>query len=98
MARSSAYGFDSGGEDWRSSAACRTEDPELFFPVGADKHNERQIGLAKEVSARCLVQEQCLEFALRTNQEGIWGGLTEEERKAMKRRTARLGSQATVST
>lgn len=97
MARSSAYGFDSGGDDWRDRAACLTEDPELFFPVGPDRRNERQIELAKQVCARCLVQEQCLEFALRTNQEGIWGGLTEEERKAMKRRTARLGNQATVS-
>jgi WhiB family transcriptional regulator, redox-sensing transcriptional regulator len=67
--------------DWRSAAACRSADPELFFPVSAFGQALEQAAQAKAICARCPVRRQCLAFALRTRQaHGIWGGLTEEER------------------
>jgi WhiB family redox-sensing transcriptional regulator len=76
--------------DWRDSAACLTVDPELFFPVGNTGPAVDQIDKAKAVCARCSVTEQCLQYALETNQDsGVWGGLSEDERRALKRRAAR---------
>ncbi|MEV7682658.1 WhiB family transcriptional regulator [Streptomyces sp. NPDC088341] len=76
--------------DWRHNAICREEDPELFFPVGNTGPALLQIEEAKAVCRRCPVMEQCLQWALEVGQnEGVWGGLSEEERRALKRRTAR---------
>lgn len=78
------------GEDWRSSAACLDEDPELFFPVGTTGPAVQQAAEAKRICAQCTVREPCLEFALATNQDaGVWGGLTEEERRTLKRQRQR---------
>lgn len=78
-----APGWDEGG--WRVHAACRGEDPELFFPVGSAGPALTQIAEAKEVCARCPVREACLDFALSTGQDyGIWGGLTENERRSLR--------------
>ncbi|CAD67299.1 putative WhiB-family regulator [Tropheryma whipplei TW08/27] len=64
-----------------------TVNPELFFPVGNTGAALEQIQRAKAVCARCTVANSCLQFALETNQDsGIWGGLSEEERRALKRR------------
>lgn len=72
--------------DWRSRAACRDEDPELFFPIGTTGPAVEQSDAAKRVCSSCDVREECLEFALGSNQDaGIWGGLTEDERKSLKR-------------
>lgn len=82
--------------DWRTRAACSTEDPELFFPIGTTGPAIDQVEAAKRVCAGCAVREDCLEFALASNQEaGIWGGLTEDERRTLKRarqRRRRLAS------
>ncbi len=76
-------------DDWRNSAACRTEDPDLFFPIGTSGPALLQTEQAKAVCRRCPVREQCLQWALRTGQSmGVWGGTSEEERRALKRRTA----------
>ena len=76
--------------DWRDKAACLTVDPELFFPVGNTGPAVDQIEKAKAVCGRCTVSEQCLQYALETNQDyGVWGGLSEDERRALKRRNAR---------
>lgn len=83
--------------DWRNHAACQTVDPELFFPVGKTKPELEHVDRAKEVCGNCPVRSQCLQYALETNQDhGIWGGLTEDERRAMKRRAryGRIGSTA----
>ncbi|MCO8182907.1 WhiB family transcriptional regulator [Tropheryma whipplei] len=73
--------------NWRDKAACLTVNPELFFPVGNTGAALEQIQRAKAVCARCTVANSCLQFALETNQDsGIWGGLSEEERRALKRR------------
>ncbi len=72
--------------DWRSLAACIEEDPELFFPVGSTGPAVEQAEEAKRVCSRCDVREPCLEFAIATNQDaGVWGGLTEDERRTLKR-------------
>ncbi|MFJ3908182.1 WhiB family transcriptional regulator [Streptomyces vinaceus] len=76
--------------DWRHRAACREEDPELFFPVGSSGPALLQIEEAKAVCHRCPVLERCLEWALEGGMDmGVCGGLTEEERRAVKRRRAR---------
>ncbi|MBC7564996.1 WhiB family transcriptional regulator [Candidatus Saccharibacteria bacterium] len=74
--------------DWRTNAECKKADPELFFPVGETSPGDLdQIERAKAFCVRCLVVDQCLEYALDTNQAfGVWGGLGEDERRALKRR------------
>lgn len=88
--------------DWRARAECRKSDPELFFPVGKIEMGNaafKQAQLAKAVCARCVVQDECATYALETSQEfGIWGGLTEDERRELKRRARqrmRLARRAT---
>jgi WhiB family transcriptional regulator, redox-sensing transcriptional regulator len=71
---------------WRSQALCRDTDPELFFPIGTTGAALVQIEQARDVCRQCPVQADCLEFALRTNQDsGIWGGTSEEERRVLRR-------------
>lgn len=77
--------------DWRSKAACLGVDPELFFPIGNTGPAIAQAAEAKAVCATCEVRETCLEWALENNQDsGVWGGLSEDERRALKRRSARV--------
>ena len=74
---------------WRDGALCRDTDPDLFFPVGTTGHALVSIDHAKRVCGECSVTQDCLDFALDTNQDsGIWGGLSEEERRAIRRRRA----------
>lgn len=76
--------------DWRHKSACRDEDPELFFPVGNTGPAITQIEEAKKVCNRCNVKDDCLAWALESGQDaGVWGGLSEDERRALKRRAAR---------
>jgi WhiB family redox-sensing transcriptional regulator len=76
--------------DWRHDAVCREADPELFFPVGSTGPALLQIEEAKAVCRRCPVMGQCLQWALESRQEtGVWGGMSEDERRAMRRRAAR---------
>ena len=74
--------------DWRHAAACRDEDPELFFPIGNTGPALTQIEQARTVCRRCSVVEDCLTWALDSGQDaGVWGGLSEDERRAFKRRS-----------
>jgi WhiB family redox-sensing transcriptional regulator len=76
--------------DWRHRAACRDEDPELFFPIGTTGPAVLQVEEAKSVCRRCTVIDDCLSWALESGQDaGVWGGLDEEERYALKRRGVR---------
>jgi WhiB family transcriptional regulator, redox-sensing transcriptional regulator len=76
--------------DWRHKAACLEEDPELFFPIGNTGPALLQIEEAKQVCRRCVVRDACLQWALEAGQDhGVWGGLSEDERRALKRRAAR---------
>jgi WhiB family redox-sensing transcriptional regulator len=65
-------------------------DPELFFPVGSAGPAVHQVDEAKRVCGSCEVRSACLEWALEAKQEhGVWGGLTEDERRSLRRRTMR---------
>lgn len=76
--------------DWRSRAACLGVDPELFFPIGNTGPAVTQVAEAKRVCHACTVREVCLQWAMENHQDsGVWGGLSEEERRSMKRRAAR---------
>jgi WhiB family transcriptional regulator, redox-sensing transcriptional regulator len=69
---------------WREFARCRGVDPEVFYPVSDDDEAADE---AKAVCALCPVREPCLEFALSTREKnGVWGGLTERERRRVLRR------------
>jgi WhiB family redox-sensing transcriptional regulator len=68
--------------DWRQDAACRDLDTAVFFP-----DTEEEVAAALAVCAACPVREACLEFALVTRQDdGVWGGMTETERRRVRRR------------
>jgi WhiB family redox-sensing transcriptional regulator len=80
--------------DWRHRAACLDVDPELFFPIGSTGPAFLQIMDAKAICGRCDVVEQCLQWALESGQEaGVWGGMSEDERRALKRKAARARSK-----
>lgn len=68
-------------DDWREQALCAQTDPEAFFPEKGGSTKE-----AKKVCRACEVRQECLEYAL-TNDErfGIWGGLSERERRALRK-------------
>ena len=81
--------------DWRHKAVCRDEDPELFFPVGNSGPALAQIADAKLVCNRCPVTTECLTWALDSGQDaGVWGGMGEDERRALKRRNARTKARS----
>jgi len=95
--------YDPGDHDWRIRAACKDSDPALFFPVGTTGLAIDQIESAKEVCTTCPCRQDCLDFALDTNQDaGVWGGLGEEERRVIRRqraavrRAARQAAQANL--
>lgn len=71
---------------WRHDAACFGEDLDLFFPVGVAGPAVWQVSQAKAICEDCPVRAQCLEYALRSGQDhGIWGGLTPQERRELRR-------------
>jgi len=76
--------------DWRHLAACRDEDPELFFPIGTTGPALLQVEEAKAVCRGCAVIDDCLSWALESGQEtGVWGGTSEDERRVLARRGVR---------
>lgn len=78
-----AYGLTSDtADDWREQAACRSEDPELFFPLGNSDPALIQTERAREVCRRCPVAAACLTWAVDNDiPDGIWGGMSEQERR-----------------
>lgn len=67
---------------WQTDALCAQTDPEAFFPEKGGSTRE-----AKKVCQSCEVRAECLEYALAHDERfGIWGGLSERERRRMKRR------------
>lgn len=75
---------------WRNRAACQEEGPELFFPIGNTGPALDQVEEAKAVCRRCEVLQACLEWAMESGQDaGVWGAMSEDERRALKRRSAR---------
>jgi WhiB family redox-sensing transcriptional regulator len=81
--------------NWVQQALCRDEDPELFFPIGSTGPAAVQVEAAKQVCFGCPVRLECLEWALATAQDaGVWGGFSEEERRALRRARRR---EATIA-
>ncbi|WP_299047615.1 WhiB family transcriptional regulator [uncultured Actinomyces sp.] len=73
---------ESGPLAWQERALCAQTDPEAFFPEKGGSTRE-----AKRVCATCEVREECLAYALANDERfGIWGGLSERERRKLKRR------------
>ncbi|WP_170111160.1 WhiB family transcriptional regulator [Antricoccus suffuscus] len=72
---------DEGDEqDWQERALCAQTDPEAFFPEKGGSTRE-----AKKICVGCEVKDECLEYALGHDERfGIWGGLSERERRRLK--------------
>jgi WhiB family transcriptional regulator, redox-sensing transcriptional regulator len=74
--------WDSEVPKWQRSANCLGVDPDLFFPERGGSTRE-----AKEVCRGCVVRQECLQYALDNSEKfGIWGGLSERERRRLRRR------------
>lgn len=77
--------------DWISQAACQTEDPDSLFVQGAAQNR------AKHICGGCPVRVECLADALDNRTEfGVWGGMTERERRALLRRRPEVTSWANL--
>ena len=73
---------DEGELGWQERALCAQTDPEAFFPEKGGSTRE-----AKKVCIGCDVRGECLEYALANDERfGIWGGLSEDERRKLKKR------------
>ena len=73
---------DDGAFAWQAEALCAQTDPEAFFPEKGGSTRD-----AKRVCQGCTVRDECLEYALEKDERfGIWGGLSERERRKLKRR------------
>ena len=71
-------------DSWKQSANCRGVDPDLFFPERGASTKE-----AKRVCRGCVVRDECLEYALANGEKfGIWGGMSERERRRVRRERA----------
>jgi WhiB family redox-sensing transcriptional regulator len=91
-ARAAVPGADAC-DDWTRFAACRDSDPDQLFVSGAAQHE------AKIVCKACPVRAQCLADALDNRVEiGVWGGMTERERRALLRRRPDVTSWAALLT
>ena len=69
---------------WTDRAACRYEDPELFFPLGHGSEFTAQLDNAKAICRRCPVAPECLDEAIDAGHQGIWGGTHEDERRKLR--------------
>lgn len=80
------------GTEWMDRAGCAGMDPDLFFPVAS---RGPTVDAPKAVCARCEVRVDCAMHALNQGEEhGIWGGLTERERRRVRRGRARMSAVA----
>lgn len=78
---------------WQERANCMGVDPDLFFPERGASTRE-----AKEVCRGCVVQFDCLEYALANGEKfGIWGGMSERERRRIRRARALARRTGTAS-
>jgi len=75
-------GTEADAQSWQEQALCAETDPEAFFPEKGGSTRE-----AKKICTGCEVKAQCLEYALANDERfGIWGGLSERERRRLRRR------------
>lgn len=83
-----------GDRSWQARANCLGVDPDLFFPERGASTKE-----AKGVCRGCEVRLECLEYALQNGEKfGIWGGLSERERRRIRRQRALARQAVTRST
>ncbi|MFJ2368607.1 WhiB family transcriptional regulator [Microbacterium sp. NPDC087665] len=75
---------DDSALSWQTDALCSQTDPEAFFPEKGGSTRD-----AKRICTSCDVRGECLEYALNNDERfGIWGGLSERERRKLKRRAS----------
>ena len=75
-------GLEDEEQGWQERALCAETDPEAFFPEKGGSTRE-----AKKICTGCEVKLECLEYALGNDERfGIWGGLSERERRRLRRR------------
>ena len=80
--------------NWDSEASCQSVDPEVFFP---ERQGEAAT-MAKTICRGCPVRMQCLEFALSARLDyGVWGGMTEHERRSLRRSRQRKARREAVA-
>lgn len=82
---------------WQDDAACRGEDLALFFGTEGERPPARDVRerKAKAICGQCPVRNECLDFALtRPEKDGLWGGLSEDERASERRRRMRRAADA----
>jgi WhiB family redox-sensing transcriptional regulator len=80
--RRSAVEDDDNPLSWQADALCAQTDPEAFFPEKGGSTRD-----AKKICTTCEVKAECLEYALQNDERfGIWGGLSERERRKLRRR------------
>lgn len=81
VAAAAAAAVDLVDQDWRAHALCGNTNSDLFFAVGAMEHKQ-----AKRICRECPVRGECLAYAMEAPVDhGIWGGLTERERRRFRR-------------
>ena len=69
---------------WQERAACFGIDPDVFFPI-----SEEEAGPALTYCGSCRIREECLAWALKNGERyGVWGGMTEQQRRRIARRVA----------
>lgn len=74
--------FGAVEQEWQDQALCAQTDPEAFFPEKGGSTRE-----AKRICQACPVRDECLEFALENDERfGIWGGLSDRERRRLRPR------------
>ena len=76
---------ESSAFDWMHLGACRGKDPGLFYPTRGESCDE-----AKAICRECPVELVCRDYAIENETIGIWGGLSERERKRLRRDLRRL--------
>lgn len=86
--------MDPENDRWQLRSNCLGVDPDLFFPERGESTRE-----AKEVCKGCTVREECLEYALSNGEKfGIWGGLSERERRRIRRQRRKDAAAALLAT
>ena len=82
--------FDETKESWKERALCAQTDPDAFFPDQGGS-----VAAAKRICKQCDVREECLEWALDAGEQfGVWGGLSERERRAVAKERQRKPSMS----
>jgi WhiB family transcriptional regulator, redox-sensing transcriptional regulator len=92
--RAVPQGLDAGPPGWADGAACVGTDLD-FYGDSSKKRNQPTVEACKAVCASCPVRDTCLELAMANREHfGIWGGLTVEERTALRRRRRQKSQEA----